>query len=657
MEGATRTEGGALRRHRSSVGRSTLPGRTESGREGARLRVVMVVANDVTRDSRVLREASALATAGHRVTVLGIMTARTQAPEIEVRDGFVVRRLRYRARPPGWWVPPDFYGRVRHRAARQYRLHRARLRAGGRRASRLSRLRLTRSRSTGWPRLMRSVATLLHRRASRRTALVLHDGRVLYPAPWSIGREGLIHRSGRWGRGSIRVLRSGLRQTTRAGAYVLHAASSRSADVARRLARVARRPARMLARLPERIGSALRWQVPLLDAGARAVRLADEARRRVARPIVRGLRAWVAIAGLVLWGSIYLLANRTTGGALEWMTGWRWRWLGWADHVAEHAPDADVWHGHDMTSLPAIARLKAERGGLAVYDSHEVYLESGRHAAQPSWAKSTLEKLERQLVARVDAVITVNQSLATILADRFGGRPVDVLYNCPPRVIGSLRRSPVRARTGLSRQTPLIMYHGSLAPHRGVEQLLEALLLPARTGVHLAFLGFGPLVAWLREVSRDVAYGGRVHILDSVPPEELVGFLAGVDVAVAPIQASSLNHRFSSPNKVFEAIAAGTPVAGSDFPEFRRVILDPAFGPLGELFDPSRPEEIAAATRRLLDLPPAAKGALRRRCRRAASERWNWQVESNRLVRLYDEFAASRQPAVPQLSPTTSGAA
>jgi glycosyltransferase involved in cell wall biosynthesis len=653
MEGShTAREGGALGRHRSRVGMPMLRTRTGTGTGAAGLRVVMVVANDVTRDSRVLREASVLATAGHHVTVLGIMTARTDAPEIEVRDGFVIRRLRYRARPPGWWVPPDFYARVRHQAARQYRLHRAKLRAVGRHARRLPKRRRFRLRSTRWQRLVARADALLRWRERRRMPVVLYDGRVLYPVPWPVASDRFSRRVTRWVRGAIEAIRLRLLQAAGTAARLAHRAGIQGGRVGRRLSRMRRRPIAILLRTLARVGAFLRSHVLELADYERALQMAAELRWRVVRPVVRGARAWLAIATLVLWGSVYLLANRTTGGALEWMTGWKWRWLGWADHVAEHAPDADVWHGHDMTSLPAIARLKAERGGVAVYDSHEVYLESGRHAGQPAWAKATLEKLERELVDGVDAVITVNQSLASILAERFGGRRVDVIYNCPPRTTGSLRGSPIRVRTGISRRTPLVLYHGSLAPHRGVEQLLAAIRLPALTGVHLAFLGFGPLAGWLREASQDSMYEHRVHVLDPVPPEELVGWLAGVDVAVAPIQASTMNHRFSSPNKVFEAIAAGTPVAGSDFPEFRRVILDPRFGPLGELFDPSRPEQIAAAIRRLLDLSPAERGSLRRRCRRAAAVRWNWQEESVHLVRMYDAFAGG-QPSLPIASPAS----
>jgi len=362
---------------------------------------------------------------------------------------------------------------------------------------------------------------------------------------------------------------------------------------------------------------------------------------RVGGAAIRGVQAWGGIMALLAWGSIYLLANRVSHGAVEWQTGWRWRWFGWARYLLEHAPDADVWHGHDMTSLPAVIALKRARGGIAVYDSHEIYFESGPHAPQPAWAKRPLERLERRLASEADAVITVNRSVAGILGERLNRTDVGVLYNCPTRPVGSLRGSPVRRAIGVHRSTPVLLYHGSLAPHRGVEQLLAAVSRPELERAHVVFLGFGTLKDWLGLEARRPQYGGRVHVLDAVPPDDLPRWLAGVDVAVAPIQASTLNHRNSSPNKVFEAIAAGVPVAGSDFPEFRRVIADPEYGPLGTLFDPASPMEIAIAIRQLLDLPPAARAALRRRCRRAAKKRWNWETESRALLRLYSSMGSA----------------
>ena len=61
----------------------------------ARLRVVMFVYNDVSRDSRVLREAKSLADAGHQVLVIG----RPRSPDERADHAPGAGRLRDRARP------------------------------------------------------------------------------------------------------------------------------------------------------------------------------------------------------------------------------------------------------------------------------------------------------------------------------------------------------------------------------------------------------------------------------------------------------------------------------------------------------------------------------------------------------------------------------
>lgn len=566
------------------------------------LRVVMVVANDVTRDSRVLREAGALAAAGHQVTVLGIHTARTTAPPTEVRDGFVIRRLPFRARPPAWWVPPNYRERLRARAERQLTIHRARYAAVRRGIGR-------------WLNGVRPSTDLLSVSTGGRS-IALHARRR--PPPMSGMRRRLT--AGR--HAAARLVRAPLPQwpgkLTRTGGRVQR-------TVVWRLRRYQSLPAVALAFTHGLVrGAAFVVSIPL-----RIVWLGW----RIVRP-------YADVVMLAIWGSSYLFANRLTGGAIEWLTGWRWRWLGWARYVAAHAPDADVWHGHDFTSLPAIVELKRRRGGVAVYDTHEIYLESGRSADQPRWAKEPLERLERRLVAEVDAVITVNESLSDIIGRRLDRSRVEVVYNCPPRYRGSgdVTLSPLRQAAGISPEIPLAVYHGSFSPHRGIEQLLDAMLLPPMAVVHVALLGHGSLRDALREREADPCFGGRLHVLDGVPPDELLGWLAGVDVAVAPIQPATLNHRYSSPNKVFEAIAVGTPVAGSDFPEFRRVIADGPGGPLGVLFDPTEPANIAAAVRTLLDLPAVERERMRRRCLDAAAHRWNWEVEARRLLHVYEEL-------------------
>lgn len=105
-----------------------------------------------------------------------------------------------------------------------------------------------------------------------------------------------------------------------------------------------------------------------------------------------------------------------------------------------------------------------------------------------------------------------------------------------------------------------------------------------------------------------------------------------------PIQAATLNHRLTTPNKVFECLAAGTPVVVCDFPEMRRIAVDDPDGPLGEACDPTDPTSIGEAICRILDLDPAASADLRRRCLKSARDRWNWETAAGKLVALYADL-------------------
>jgi glycosyltransferase involved in cell wall biosynthesis len=359
--------------------------------------------------------------------------------------------------------------------------------------------------------------------------------------------------------------------------------------------------------------------------------------------------AFVGVAVCVVGFSVirlpfYLLSGGSKltvhDSTLDWLIRWRWGVLGWAGTASAAAPDADVYHGHDLTGLPAAVRAADRTGALAVYDSHESFMDSGSNVKRPGWAKAILRRFERRLAARATALVTVNESLGELIGARLGLRRVVVIHNTPSRwEPPTVRPNLLRDATGLPDDTPIALYHGAFSPHRGLEELAESLLQPGMDGVHAVFLGYGTLEGALRETARDPRYRGRLHVLDAVPPDELPDWVASADVGVMPIQASTLNHRLSSPNKLFESIATGLPVVVSDFKEMRRIVVDNPDGPLGAVCDPADPASVAAAIRSILDLAPAEREALRARCLRAAHDRWNWETESARLVALYVALA------------------
>ena len=325
--------------------------------------------------------------------------------------------------------------------------------------------------------------------------------------------------------------------------------------------------------------------------------------------------------------------------AWDWLTRWRFSVLGWAQLTAEAAPAADVYHGHDLTGLPGAVRAQAIHGGVVVYDSHELFLESGSNASRPRWAKWIIGRLERSLARRATALVTVNRTLGRLLEERLSISRVVVVHNCPPRwEPPAIASDPLRPAAGLAPGTPVVLYHGGFTRDRGLLELADAMLEPGLERTHLILLGFGPLEETLKERARETRAGGRIHVLPAVPPDELAAWVAAADVGAMPNQPRTANERLSTPNKLFESLAVGLPVVSSDFPERRAIVIDDPDGPLGAVCDPTDTASIAAAIRSIVDLEPDARDGLRARCLRAAHLRWNWETESARLVGLYDSL-------------------
>ena len=88
---------------------------------------------------------------------------------------------------------------------------------------------------------------------------------------------------------------------------------------------------------------------------------------------------------------------------------------------------------------PAADRARRRQGGSLVYDTHEVFLEAGSNARRPRWARRVMAAYERRLARRADLVLTVNDSLADLLAQRW--------ESCAPRSCATARRpGPRRTR-------------------------------------------------------------------------------------------------------------------------------------------------------------------------------------------------------------------
>ncbi len=319
----------------------------------------------------------------------------------------------------------------------------------------------------------------------------------------------------------------------------------------------------------------------------------------------------------------------------------------WGRRAVDQVGPVDVWHAHDLTGLAAIVPHLPRRSAV-VYDSHELFLETGTALRLPKAARRLLRVYERRLVSRTLAVITVNDEIASILARRYKPRRIEVVHNCPERWSPPAARPDlIREAAGIPDGAPIVLYHGGLTAGRGIDMLVDSMLVNGLEDVHLVLMGYGDLHDRFEGVAREERWNGRIHVIDPVPPSALLSWVASADVGAMPNPGATRNDYFSTPNKLFECFAAGVPVVASDFPTMRRIVIDDPEGPFGAVCDPRHAESIAAAISSIVRLSPEDRDALRARCRRVAAERWNWETEARHLLSIYAEILPQRTRVEP----------
>jgi glycosyltransferase involved in cell wall biosynthesis len=329
-------------------------------------------------------------------------------------------------------------------------------------------------------------------------------------------------------------------------------------------------------------------------------------------------------------GRLTRLARETGGRAIQAL---RFGVLAraWSAAVSRQAPDADAWQAEGLITLPLALALARRRGGLAVYDSRDIGVESSRFARLPGAWRRLLGWRERRWAHGCDAVITVSEPYAEVLAADLG-RTVDaIVRNCPmrwtppdppPRIL--------HEQLALDPSDRVVLYLGQVAPGRGVEELIEAIGLVDRAVLVVA--GFGPSYEQCRAIAATAPHADRIHFLPGVPPGEIPSLTASADVAAVPIQPTTLNHRLTTPTKLFDAIGAGTPVVATDLPGMAPIVRETG---CGELFEPESAADLGRAIRAILEAPPDRRRQLRDNCLRAADERYNWETQAEVLLDLY----------------------
>jgi glycosyltransferase involved in cell wall biosynthesis len=301
----------------------------------------------------------------------------------------------------------------------------------------------------------------------------------------------------------------------------------------------------------------------------------------------------------------------------------------------------DYVHANDLTTLLVSWLLARARGVPLVYDAHEMWSENviydGHNwVPMPFWVRRLAQYYESFLVRYVDRLITVSPSIHAELQRRYKlSQPPSLLANYPELALmhGKQRVLPsIRILCGLTDDHFVTLYLGGVNPLRNIENVIKAhQFLPKEC----VFVIRGPGVDYYRQdyqtLAEELGLAQRVFCLPPVSMEDIVGGAAGADCGIVMLRKICLNFYWFYPNKFFEYMLAGLPVAVSHFPDVTAHIERER---CGVIFDPDSPQSIAEALRWLYEHPEEAR-AMGRRGREGVLREYNWEKASETLLQAY----------------------
>ncbi|OLC00716.1 MAG: glycosyl transferase family 1 [Candidatus Rokubacteria bacterium 13_1_40CM_68_15] len=300
--------------------------------------------------------------------------------------------------------------------------------------------------------------------------------------------------------------------------------------------------------------------------------------------------------------------------------------------MARDPVDADVAHAHTWY---------ADMAGLWIRTLHRIPLIVTLHSMEPlrPWKADQLGSgyllsswIEKTAVQAADRVIAVSAGMREDILRYFQVDPakVVVIHNGidPDRF---KRTDQKDALVTLGVREPYVLFVGRITDQKGIFDLLAAApKLPSH--VQVVLCASAPDTPEIEErLRRTVPRHPNVHWINRmVPVDQVVQLYSHASVFVCP----SVYEPFGLIN--LEAMACETAVVASAVGGIVEVVED---GKTGILLPPSRPDELAAAIRRLLDDPAQAR-AMGQAGRRRVEEKFSWASVAERTEGVYAEAIA-----------------
>lgn len=289
--------------------------------------------------------------------------------------------------------------------------------------------------------------------------------------------------------------------------------------------------------------------------------------------------------------------------------------------------NADVYHFHDPELLSWMARLKKKTGKNVIYDIHENYITAIKQ-------KHYIPSIIRNFISLIFNLIEkfYSKNFTQILAEKYYIKRFPngiTILNYP--ILSNFKRG--NNLINILKGDFKVLYTGTISEDRGA--LIQANLVNLNPLLYVYMIGKSHekiINKIYTTVSKE-----RIHIKWNnffVSYKKILDYYNNNWLAALAIFPFSEHYYQKEITKLFEYMWAGIPIIASNFPVWENIIKK---NKCGICVNPSDQSEIKRAINYLIENPEEAR-EMGENGKRAVIEKYNWEKESKKLLKIYDEL-------------------
>ena len=284
-----------------------------------------------------------------------------------------------------------------------------------------------------------------------------------------------------------------------------------------------------------------------------------------------------------------------------------------------------IIYSRDRFSILLLLKLKRILGIKIFYEAHV-------------FPKSNVKTLIKQF-RKLDGLVVITHQLKRLFIE--AGMPEEKILVAPDAVdLGQFQivetKEECRERLRLPINRPIVGYVGrfqTMGMEKGIPELIQAMeylieRYPANPPLLLCVGGPMDCVPHYEELAeKHNVQLEHLRFVDRVPTSQVPYWMRTCDVVTIPWPWNEFSAYYTSPMKLFEYMAVGTPIVASDLPSLREILTD---GKNAVLVAPGDAKELAIGIAGLLD-----DSTLRERLAQRASQdvrQYTWESRAQRIL-------------------------